>query len=420
MATPESLLISAVLESGSNSDVKILGLKPTDLLRYKPEFSFIMENGVPSKSTFRERFPDFKIRKVKEQDVPHLVDRIRNQRIRYEMQKAMETTLKQLDTKKPVELVNELGRSMEKISSMYQFTKDVDIVTNYEEMVEEVKRRSRMTKEGRQVGIPVGIPTLDKETGGLSPGDVWTLVARQGDGKTWVSLEFSASATIHGKSVLYISLEMTHELIGFRYHTLLYALRNPARKRNRFPNIALIRGQDIDIKKYREFLERVRSETKARFIVPELGMHFNFSTATVAAKIEEHHPDVVVIDYIGLMQGDGGKGKIENWQEIAQMMRDLKTMALRYKIPIVVNAQANRAAISNEGDVPKLHHIAGSDAIGANSDRVIALKLLGPSRLRIGIIKNRHGRQGLVFDCKWNIDEGFLREIPQKEQFDEE
>ncbi len=413
----ERLLISAILRSGSNSKVKILGLSPKDFTIYKEEFAFLLEDGVPSKSVFLERFPDFKIRKVKPSDIERLVDRVRDNKLRADLSTAIKETVDELDTKRPIDLVAALNRKLDAMNGQFSTSMDVDILANSDYMVDEYKRRTKAAKSGGTVGIPFGIETLDKEIGGMFDGEIITIVGRQGDGKTWLSLDFAASARIHAKNVLYISLEMPPELIGFRLHTLLYALMNPNKKHNKFPNLNLILGKEISPKLYREWLEKVRKKNDAKFIIPQLSRNFFFSTSTVASKIEQHRPDVVFIDYIGLMQGDNKK--IENWQEISQQMRDLKTMALRYKIPIVVNAQANRAAADPKSeDVPRLHQIAGSDSIGANSDRVLSLRLLPSKKLRIGVEKNRYGRDKFHFDCKWDIDQGFIKEIPP-ESFEE-
>jgi replicative DNA helicase len=397
----------------------MLGLRPEDLVIYKEEYSFLIENEVPSVSVFQERFPDFKVRKVKSSDIDTLVDRVRDNKIQSDLSKAVKTVVNQIGEKRPIELVHALGRSLDEIQGKFTSGRDIDILTQTDLMVDEYKRRAKSTKNGNTVGIPFGIPTLDKEMGGMSPGEVITVVGRQGEGKTWFSLDASASAVIHNKSVLYISLEMPPELIGFRLHTLLYGITHE-NKKNKFPNLSLIMGKDISPKKYREYLVKIRKNYKGKFIVPQLSRNFFFSTATVASKIEEHRPDLVVIDYIGLMQGDNKK--VENWQEISGQIRDLKTFALRYKIPIIVNAQANRAAADPKNDdAPKLHQIAGSDAIGANSDRVISLRLMSKvNKLLISVEKNRYGRAKFSFKCKWDVDQGFIKELPQEEQFFEE
>lgn len=412
MASAERLLISAILQAEDNSIPKQEGLSPKDFIVHKPEYSFIIQNGVPSKALFRQQFPDFKFAKSQGKDIPHLVLLVRKERVKHELHKAIESVIKDVEDKNPLDLAKRLGDAMDKIQGMYSMSRDVDILNNAELLVDEFKRRVHMRKEGKQVGIPTGIPTIDTETSGLAPSELWVIVGRQGDGKTWLSLEFTASAIIHKLSVLYISLEMPPELIAFRLHTLLWALRHPKKKQNKFPNLELIRGEG-SVKAYRQYLDNLRTTYKSKFIVPQLSSNFIFTTSTVAAKIEEHKPALVVIDYIGLMQSEGGKGKIENWQEIAQQIRELKTMAMHYQIPIVVNAQANRAA-NDENTAPKLHQIAGSDAIGANSDRVISLRMLPSKNLRISIEKNRYGRQNFTFDVKWNINHGFMRELPPK------
>lgn len=408
MPSSERLLISAILQSGDNSFVKQEGLTPKDFIAHKAEFDYISQNGVPSKVMFKKQFPDFSILKSESKDIPQLVTLVRKERIKHEFHRAIEKVLNQVDTAQPMDLAKKLYDSMGRITSMYVTAKDVDVLGDTEFVENDYKKRIKMRKEGRQVGIPTGIPTIDEITGGLAPGELWVIVARQGQMKTWLSLEFAASATIYNVPVLFISLEMPPELIAYRYHTLMWALRHPKRKQNKFANLALLRGEP-SLKLYRKFLENVKSTYKTKFIIPDLNSNFNFTTATVAQKIEEHHPGLVVVDYIGLMQSDS-TGRIDNWQELAQQVRELKKMALQYKIPIVVNAQANRSSADGK-EAPKLHQISNSDAIGATADRVMSLKKMPSGMLRISIEKNRNGRDNFYFDVKWDINNGFLKEV---------
>jgi len=161
----------------------------------------------------------------------------------------------------------------------------------------------------------------------------------------------------------------------------------------------------VDIREYARFARRSRKYVQKGIVIPE--PNDSAKVAQFKAKVEEHGPDVAFYDYFGLSMGDNAR--VENWVEAANMSRGFKQICIQYNIPIVLNAQANRAAAeSKEG--PQLSQIAMTDSLGRDSDRVFALRL-SRGELTLYVRKNRFGPENQRIRFDLDIDKGVIDEI---------
>ncbi len=107
--------------------------------------------------------------------------------------------------------------------------------------------------------------------------------------------------------------------------------------------------------------------------------------------------DIVFIDHIGLMRPDI---KAENRnQEIAQISRDLRLIAMKTNIPIVVACQLNRASERTTDKRPTLIDLRDSGSLEQDATTVIALSTHGDrqdNKVLLDILKNRNGETGSV------------------------
>jgi len=119
---------------------------------------------------------------------------------------------------------------------------------------------------------------------------------------------------------------------------------------------------------------------------------------------------MVVIDYLGLMQGDGHKDN--RVQEVSEISRSLKIMAKELMVPVICCAQLSRGPESRTDKKPMLSDLRDSGAIEQDADTVIFLyrseyyktdEAAGQdtSVAEIIIAKNRHGSTGTV-SMGWN------------------
>ena len=133
-------------------------------------------------------------------------------------------------------------------------------------------------------------------------------------------------------------------------------------------------------------------------------------TAMKAKLRREKNLGLVVIDYLGLMQGDG---RSENRvQEVSAISRALKIMAKELEVPIVCCAQLSRGPESRTDNRPQLSDLRDSGAIEQDADTVIFLyrseyykkEDKDPNAMTVAeiiVAKNRHGETRTV-RMGWN------------------
>jgi replicative DNA helicase len=115
---------------------------------------------------------------------------------------------------------------------------------------------------------------------------------------------------------------------------------------------------------------------------------------------------VVFIDYLTLLAVPKSVG---DWRDVARLSADLKRVAERYAIPVVTGSQVNRSAIGQE--LPDAGHLSQADSVGQDADVVIALARPALDVLKMGLIKNRHGPDGIHWFTSFRPAVGDLQEI---------
>lgn len=415
MATNEDLLISAIVRHtrGPGKGVGAAsryGATDSLFMRRKAEWIWLQEHRAAGKETFKARFPNFRVMATDPEEMQLLVQQAQKDRAEYDLGKMFERAMRRLGRVEPTVLATELEGDIRHILQLYSKGEDIDILGNWQHTYNHVKRAHDQVAAGESIGYPFGILTLDKITGGMQGPDLITIVARQGEFKTWMSLYFATKAAISGAKVLYASLEMSPAQIGMRVQTLLNNQLASAMKdefQDRFSNMGMMMGA-VDLPKYRRFLIKAKKTMKSSFITPNA--QGGFSMATMVAKCEQHQPDVAFFDYFGLGVGNDLTRGGENWIQAVQTSRMAKhNIARQFDIPFVLNAQANRKGVDAQ-DAPELDHISLTDALGADSDQVFSLRYKA-GELKMVVKKNRRGRTGDVIKFELDIDNGVINEI---------
>jgi len=287
-------------------------------------------------------------------------------------------------------------------------------------------------------GVPTGWPYLDEQTGGWQNGDFIVWVARPGVGKTWLSIHQAITAWTSGKSVLYVSMEMTLKQIGTRIASYLASLNPDLTRKGLLSNWGRER-----------FYEAIRIMREARNFHLYAG-NFKKNTASVEALIQELNPDLVIIDGMYLMS-PANKSRVGRFEAAAYLMDELKRMCLMTERPLVATTQFGRKA-GKGGKDGSLENIGYTDAIGTHASVILAAKLgkvrsipvrseeldhaTGEYRSRISgykkvyphrhieLMKGREGESGEFGTCfsfsPTNFSEVSIQEAVGEEAIDEE
>lgn len=402
---PETLLISAVIQTGDFTTPGESGLTPECFHSFRPEWEWIEKfvtkrRKSPDKATFRAQFPDFRL--LKTIDVDHGCEAVRQSHLRHMLTKSIKDATRLLVADRPEEALNKIHSSISGISQTTDTTAR-NVLTDYSKIFQEVARRVELANTSGLAGIDTGYVTLNERTGGLQPGGLWIMATRLGMGKSWSLCKMASAAVMNGRKVAFVTLEMPSSEIVFRMHTLLahhygYSLRHSA----------LMYGKNLDLAGYRGFLASLPDKDG----IGELGVfdpsRGQVSPYTLATIIETTQPDVVFVDYITLMK------KKADWQGIAELSAETKEVALRYGVPIVCAAQINRMGVGGSKP-PGVHQLSQGDTIGQDADVVVTGRKYSTAARQWLLAKNRQGQDDIVFYTSFDPDNGVMDEITYDE-----
>lgn len=211
-------------------------------------------------------------------------------------------------------------------------------------------------------GLPTGYAMLDKATTGLHPGELIILAARTGMGKTAFALNIAMHAAFQTeKAIAFFTLEMPAESLANRMLSALGGIEG----------LKLQNGQlqHNDWKRYNEAMGQL-AETNI-YIEDSSSV----TTSEIRAKCRrlantEKGLGLVVVDYLQLVSV-GGRRPNSREQEVAEISRSLKTMALELKVPVIALAQLGRSAEKREKNEPMLADLRESGAIEQDADMVM-------------------------------------------------
>jgi len=216
------------------------------------------------------------------------------------------------------------------------------------------------TREGEIPHILAGFTALDDFLGGLQRSDLIVLAARPSLGKTSLALNIARNAAINQKACIALcSLEMSREAVVQRL---------------------LASESGVDSRKVRLGRFSEKDEVKimeASGVLSEAPIYIDDSPQLRALDIRskvrrlhyERNVDLIIIDYLQLIQGDGKNET--RVQEISKITRALKTLARELNVPILAVSQLSRAVEWRASHVPQLADLRESGSIEQDADVVL-------------------------------------------------
>ncbi len=213
--------------------------------------------------------------------------------------------------------------------------------------------------KGAITGVPSGFPDLDEMTTGFHPGDLVVVAARPSMGKTSFVLNIAQHVGTHtAMTVGFFSLEMSKEQLFMRM------LTSEARiDAHRF------RSGYLNEKDYGNLSHALGTLAEARVFIDDTAsigvLEMRAKTRRLKA---EHGLDLVIVDYLQLMQG---RGRFESrQQEVSAISRSLKGLAKELECPIIALSQLSRAPEGRTDHRPQLSDLRESGAIEQDADIV--------------------------------------------------
>lgn len=291
-------------------------------------------------------------------------------------------------------------------SGLYEIT-DKHLRKNFRSLQDVLVRTMNEIDEARKktddvTGVPSHFKELDALTGGWQKTDLIILAARPAVGKTAFTLNLAMNAAMnHGKPfpVALFSLEMGAGQIVKRMLSCVTEVSMEAITRGKMAEHEFI-----------QMSQRMGKLAQAKIFIDDQAALNIFELRAKARRLKQKHDiQMILIDYLQLMQGSVEKGGNRE-QEISKISRDLKALAKELEIPIIALSQLNRSVETRkESKVPQLSDLRESGAIEQDADMVMFLyrpEYHGITNNEMGetiegethvhIAKHRNGSTGMV------------------------
>lgn len=215
--------------------------------------------------------------------------------------------------------------------------------------------------DGSYRGVPSGFSALDRITAGWQNSDLVVLAARPGMGKTAFVLSMARNISVDlNRPVAFFSLEMA----SIQLVTRLIA------SETRLSADKLKKGE-LQEHEWQQLNSRLNNLMVAPLYIDDTPALTIFELRAKARRMKQQYDiQLIVIDYIQLMQGSVDKGNRE--QEISNISRSLKSLAKELDIPIIALSQLNRSVETRTGSKkPILSDLRESGAIEQDADMVL-------------------------------------------------
>ena len=231
---------------------------------------------------------------------------------------------------------------------------------------------SLLQNKGGLTGLPAGFADLDKLTSGLHPSDFIILAARPSMGKTALALNIVQNVALRAhkviggepRSVAFFSLEMSKEQLVNR---MLCAEAGIDSQRLR---VGEMRDED-----WTHLWDACDTMSRAKIYIDDTAGITAMDMRRRARRLKaEHGLDLIVVDYLQLMQGSGKRNNSgDRQQEVSEISRSLKALARELDVPVLALSQLSRSVESRQVKRPMLSDLRESGSLEQDADIVAFL-----------------------------------------------
>jgi replicative DNA helicase len=243
-------------------------------------------------------------------------------------------------------------------------------------------------------GLPTGFTDFDKMTGGLRPGDLVIVAGRPSMGKTTLAVNMAEYAALHHQatraSVAIFSMEMPSEQVITRMLSSIGGVP-----------LGNLRSGRISDDDWVRITSATSQLSDAKIFIDETPALTPTELRARARRVKrEHGLDLIVVDYLQLMQVPGTKENRAT--EIAEISRGLKVLAKELACPVIALSQLNRGVEQRESKKPVMSDLRESGAIEQDADMILLIyreevydrNTTKKGIAEIDLVKHRNGEIG--------------------------
>lgn len=231
---------------------------------------------------------------------------------------------------------------------------------------------SLLQNKGGLTGLPAGFADLDKLTSGLHSSDFIILAARPSMGKTALALNIVQNVALRAhkviggepRSVAFFSLEMSKEQLVNR---MLCAEAGIDSQR--------LRVGEMHDEDWTHLWDACDTMSRAKIYIDDTAGITAMDMRSRARRLKaEHGLDLIVVDYLQLMQGSGKRNNSgDRQQEVSEISRSLKALARELDVPVLALSQLSRSVESRQVKRPMLSDLRESGSLEQDADIVAFL-----------------------------------------------
>lgn len=396
-------ILNIILSTGNISIILDNGLTEEYFPNFKSEFNFIYlhyknYNQVPDLATFLKSFPDFEVIQVNE-SVEYLLNELYREKNENFLAKIFNNIRDLLIKGETDEAMDLLSKSATQASEN-KHLKAVDILSDTSRYDEYLDKCSNLAN----YYVTTGFKELDQILGGWDRKNEYaTIIARSGQGKSWVILKSIVAAANRGLTVGLYSGEIELNKVSFRMDTLM----------SHISNTKIIRGNvDIGVQ-YKNYLDNLRENHKGKIYVltPDM-INEDPTVDTLTSFVEKYNLDVLYIDQQTLLN-DRNKART-SFEKAANISKDIKMLQVRKHIPIITVTQQNRTSVE-ENSFAGTEHIGQSDRIGQDSTTILGVSQKD-GIMTLHIVKARDGGTGKTLNYTIDLDTGKFEYIQEEDE----
>ena len=236
--------------------------------------------------------------------------------------------------------------------------KDIrDILGQVYETAEELDQNS-----GQTPGIPTGYRDLDQMTAGFNRNDLIIIAARPSVGKTAFALNIAQKVAVHedNYTVGIFSLEMGADQLATR---MICSSGNVDSNR--------LRTGTMTEEDWNRFTIAVGKLSRTKIFIDDTpGIRITDIRSKCRRLKQEHGLDMIMIDYLQLIQGSGSRLSDNRQQEVSEISRTLKAIARELECPVIALSQLSRGVEQRQDKRPMMSDIRESGSIEQDADIV--------------------------------------------------
>jgi len=265
--------------------------------------------------------------------------------------------------------------------------------------------------KGQLTGLSTGFTRLDEMTAGLQKGDLIVVAGRPSMGKTTFALNIAENAAFGPQKakVGVFSMEMSREQLAFRMVSSLGRVDQTH-----------LRVGNVGDEEWARITAAIEMMKNSHIYIDDTGALTPTEVRARARRLKrEHGLDLIVVDYLQLMQVPGTKENRAT--EISEISRSLKALAKELSVPVIALSQLNRSVEQRQDKKPVMSDLRESGAIEQDADLIMMIyreEVYDKNTTRKGIAdiiiaKQRNGEIGefpLTFLGKYTKFENFVPE----------